>query len=206
LLLIASLKGSLLRKSPEAVVIEANGVGYEVLVPLSTLYALPDAGSQVQLMIHTHVRENQFLLVGFLGQDEKEAFRFLTMVNGIGPRLAVNILSGLPANELLEAIVCNDTQRLQRIPGVGKKMAERIVVELKDRIPPREWVIAQSEPLPPEQKELYLEVLSALMNLGYKRKESEKAIQRSIRKESDPEHVRLEALLKSTLRELVKEP
>jgi len=101
--LIASLKGTLLRKSPEGVVIEANGVGYEVLVPLPTLYELPDAGSQVQLMIHTHIRENQFLLIGFLHQNEKEAFRFLTTVNGIGPRLAVNILSGLPAKELLEA-------------------------------------------------------------------------------------------------------
>jgi Holliday junction DNA helicase RuvA len=203
--LIASLKGSLLKKSPDAVVIEANGVGFEVLVPLPTLYGLPDAGAEVQLMIHTHVRDNQVLLVGFLRQDEKEAFRFLTMVNGIGPRLAVNILSGLPANELLEAIVCKDTERLQKIPGVGKKMAERIVVELKDRIPPREWVIAQTESLPPQQKELYLEVLSALLNLGYKRKESEKAIERALRKEEDPEGVGLEALLKSTLRELVRE-
>jgi Holliday junction DNA helicase RuvA len=203
--LIASLKGSLLRKSPEAVVIEANGVGFEVLVPLPTLYSLPDAGCQVELMIHTHVRENQILLVGFLQQDEKEAFRFLTMVNGIGPRLAVNILSGLPANELLEAIVCKDTGRLQKIPGVGKKMAERLVVELKDRIPPREWVITHAESIPLQQKELYLEVLSALMNLGYKRKESEKAIERALRKEEDPEGVGLEALLKSTLRELVRE-
>mgnify|MGYP001825535285 CR=1 FL=1 len=203
--MIASLKGSLLRKSPGAVVIEANGVGFEVLVPLPTLYGLPDAGAEVQVMIHTHVRDNQVLLVGFLRQDDKEAYRFLTMVNGIGPRLAVNILSGLPANELLEAIVCKDTERLQKIPGVGKKMAERIVVELKDRIPPREWVIAQTESLPPHQKELYLEVLSALMNLGYKRKESEKAIERALRKEEDPEGVGLEALLKTTLRELVRE-
>jgi Holliday junction DNA helicase RuvA len=127
------------------------------------------------------------------------------MVNGIGPRLAINILSGLPANELLEAIVCKDTQRLQRIPGVGKKMAERLVVELKDRIPPREWVIAHAESLPAQLKELYREVLSALMNLGYKRKEAEKAIERALRKEKDPEGVGLEALLKSTLRELVRE-
>jgi Holliday junction DNA helicase RuvA len=203
--LIASLKGILTKKSPEAVVIEANGVGFEVLVPLPTLYELPDTGAQVHLMIHTHVRENQILFIGFLRQDEKEAFRFLTMVNGIGPRLAVNILSGLPANELLEAIVCKDTGRLQRIPGVGKKMAERIVVELKDRIPPREWVIAQEEPVLAQQKELFLEVLSALMNLGYKRKDSEKAIQRAIRKESDQEGLALEALLKSALRELVPE-
>lgn len=203
--MIASLKGSLLRKSPESIVIEANGVGFEVLVPLPTLYALPDPGTQVQLMIHTHVRDNQVLLIGFLHQEEKEAFRFLTTVNGIGPRLAVNILSGLPATELLEAIVCKDTQRLQRIPGVGKKMAERIVVELKDRIPPREWAITQPDPFPPQQRELYLEVLSALMNLGYKRKESEKAIERAIRKETDPEGIGLEALLKSTLRELVRD-
>ncbi len=203
--MIASLKGALLRKSPEGVVIEANGVGYEVLVPLPTLYQLPDAGSQVQLMIHTHIRENQILLIGFLHQNEKEAFRFLTTVNGIGPRLAVNILSGLPANELLEAIVCKDTERLQKIPGVGKKMADRIVVELSDRIPPREWVITQTEALPPQQRQLYLEVLSALMNLGYKRKQSEKAIERALRKETDTGGVDLETLLKSTLRELVRE-
>lgn len=204
--MIASLKGSLLRKSPEGVVVEANGVGFEVLLPLPSLYALPDAGSQVQLIIHTHVRENQILLIGFLHPEEKEAFRFLTTVNGIGPRLALNILSGLPANELLEAILCKDAQRLQRIPGVGKKMAERIVVELKDRIPPREWVVAQAESLPREQKGIYLEVLSALMNLGYKRKEAEKAIERTVRKEADPDGLGLETLLKSTLRELLKEP
>jgi Holliday junction DNA helicase RuvA len=204
--LIANLKGPLIQKSPEAVVIEANGVGFEVLVPLPTLYELPDVGSQVQLMIHTHVRENQILLIGFLRQDEKEAFRFLTRVNGIGPRLAVNILSGLPARDLLEAILCQDTQRLQRIPGVGKKMAERIVVELKDRIPPREWVLAHEEPVPPKQKELCLEVLSALLNLGYKRKESEKAIEGAVRRESDPEGLSLEGLLKSALRQLVREP
>ncbi len=203
--MIASLKGLLLKKSPEGVVIEANGVGYEVLVPVQTLYELPDAGSHVQLMIHTHIRESQILLVGFLHQEEKDAFRFLTTVNGIGPRLAVNILSGLPAQELLAAIVGKDTQRLQRIPGVGKKMAERIVVELKDRIPPRDWAIAQAEPLPPKQKELYLEVLSALLNLGYKRKESEKAMERALRKHSDPEEVNLEGLLKASLRELVQE-
>ena len=203
--MIASLKGPLIRKSPEAVVIEANGVGFEVLVPLPTLYELPDAGAQVQLMIHTHVRENQVLLIGFLRQEEKEAFRFLTMVNGIGPRLAVNILSGLPAKELLEAIVRKDTQTLQRIPGVGKKMAERIVVELKDRIPPRDWVISHTETIPPQQREVYLEALSALMNLGYKRKESEKAIERAIRKEPDPEGLGLEALLKAALGQLVRE-
>jgi holliday junction DNA helicase RuvA len=204
--LIASLKGSLTRKSPEAVVIEAGGVGFEVLVSLPTLYALPDAGAHVQLMIHTHVRENQILLIGFFSQEEKEAFRFLTMVNGIGPRLAVNILSGLPAKELLEAIVRKDTERLQRIPGVGKKIAERIVVELKDRIPAREWVITQTETVLPQQRELFLEVLSALTNLGYKRKESEEAIERALRKGPDLEAPSgLEALLKSALRELVPE-
>jgi Holliday junction DNA helicase RuvA len=201
------LKGSLLRKSPEAVVVEANGVGFEVLVPLTTLCALPEAGAPVQLIIHTHVRENQILLIGFLQEEEREAFRFLTTVNGIGPRLAVNILSGIPARELLETILCSDTQRLQRIPGVGKKTAERIVVELKDRIPPREWAVSRAEPIPREQRQLYVEVLSALMNLGYKRNEAEKAIERAIRKEGLAEGpVGLEELLKSTLRELLREP
>ncbi len=198
--MIASLKGLLKKKSPESVVVETNGVGLELIVPLTTLYHLPDPGREIELVVHTHIRENQILLIGFLHQEEKDAFRFLTTVSGIGPRLAVNILSGLPANELLDAIVQQDSPRLQRVPGVGKKMSERIVVELKDKIPAREINIGRQDPASSLQKQIYMEVLSALINLGYKKKDSEMALEKAIGEESNPENLTLETMLKSALR------
>ncbi len=198
--MIASLRGLLKKKSPESVVVETNGVGLELIVPLTTLYHLPTPGKEIELIVHTHIRESQILLIGFLHQEEKDAFRFLTTVSGIGPRLAVNILSGLPANELLEAILQQDSPRLQRVPGVGKKMSERIVVELKDKIPPRDINMGQKDFLPSPQKQVYLEVLSALINLGYKKKDSEQALEKAIQEESNPENLCLEPLLKTALR------
>jgi len=202
--LIATLKGVLTRKSPDGIVVETGGVGFDLTVPLSTLYDLPDPGNPVELIVHTHVRDNQILLLGFLRSEEKEAFRYLNTVSGIGPRLAVNILSGLPAEELLEAILQEDAQRLQRIPGVGKKMSERIVVELKDKIPPREIVLGSTNLRQPRQKRIYLEVLSALMNLGYKRKEAQVAIENTQKKEADSEEWTLESLLKASLHHLAR--
>lgn len=203
--MIASLCGTLTAKSPQGIVVETGGVGLEVLVPLTVLYELPDAGSTVRLLIQTHMRESQFLLVGFLQQEEKETFRLLTTVTGIGPRLAVNILSGIPAGELLDTVYREDAQRLQRIPGVGKKMAERIVLELKDKVPEREVSLGRQEPLSRKRRELFSELLSALMNLGYKRKEAESAIEKAFLNtgKAEPEH--LESLLKETLRLLMKE-
>ncbi len=204
--MIARLKGILIEKSPEAVIIDVHGVGFEVLVSLATLYELPEPGHEVRLTIHTHVRENQVLLLGFLHEEEKEAFRLLTTVNGIGPRLALNILSGLPTSELLGAIVSQDAQGLQRIPGVGKKTAERIVVELKDKIPPRDLVLgSQGIAGSPDQEAVCGEVLSALLNLGYKRKESEAAVRRAVGTAVEPGEMKLESLLKLALRELAGE-
>jgi len=202
---IASLCGTLTAKSPQGIVVETGGVGLEVLVPLTVLYELPDAGSTVRLLIQTHMRESQFLLVGFLQQEEKETFRLLTTVTGIGPRLAVNILSGIPAGELLDTVYREDAPRLQRIPGVGKKMAERIVLELKDKVPEREVALGRPEPLSRKRRQLFSELLSALMNLGYKRKEAEAAIEKAFLNtgKAEPEH--LEILLKETLRLLMKE-
>jgi Holliday junction DNA helicase RuvA len=154
--------------------------------------------------VHTHVRENQILLVGFLRQEEKDVFRFLTTVSGVGPRLALNILSSLPPEDLLEAILQGDSQRLRTVPGVGKKMAERMVVELKDRIPPREVQIGRKQPLPAQDKQIYFEALSALSNLGYSRKDSEKAIEGALEKQGDARELRLETLLTNALRLLAK--
>jgi len=202
--LIGSLRGVLTRKSPQAVLVDLSGVGLEVMVPLSTLYGLPEPGREVHLFIHTHVRENQILLVGFLRQEEKDAFRFLTTVSGVGPRLALNVLSSLPPEELLEAILQGDSQRLRTVPGVGKKMAERIVVELKDRIPPREVQIGRARPLATQDRQIYFEALSALLNLGYSRKDAEKAIERALEKQGESREIRLEDLLTNALRLLAK--
>lgn len=203
--MIGSLKGILARKSPEGIVVETGGIGYEVVVTLPTLYELPDPGNRIHLIIHTHIRESQILLLGFLRNEEKEAFRYLTTVNGIGPRLAVNILSGLPADELIEAILQQDVQRLQKIPGVGKKMAERIVVELKDKIPPRQITLGREDRTLQPRNPFYSEVLSAMINLGYKRKAAERALQEALKTDQDPEGRNLETLLKATLQQLVKD-
>lgn len=203
--MIAGLRGTLLAKSPDGVVVEAGGVGLEILVPLTVLYELPETGSTVRLLIQTHMRDSQILLVGFLRQEEKETFRLLTTVTGIGPRLAVNILSGIPAGELLETILREDALRLQRIPGVGKKMAERMVLELKDKVPEREVFLGKREPIAQKRRQLFSELLSALMNLGYKRKEAEHAVEEAFRKGGDAGPEDLETLLKETLRLLMKE-
>lgn len=203
--MIASLQGLLKRKTPEGIVVETGGIGFDVIVSLPTLYELPDVGTRVEMIIHSHVRESQILLIGFLRSQEREAFRYLMTVNGIGPRLAVNILSGLPADELIPAILQKDAQRLQRIPGVGKKMAERIVVELSDKIPARDVLMGAGEERLAKRNTLFFEVLSALMNLGYKRKESEQAIDACLKKEKNPDTLKLEDLLKTSLRQLVKD-
>ncbi|MBW2142880.1 MAG: Holliday junction branch migration protein RuvA, partial [Deltaproteobacteria bacterium] len=131
--MIAHLKGSVFRKTTESVIIDANGIGYEVFVPLSTFYNLPDEAGSVSLHIYTHVREDILALFGFHTKLEKNIFLMLIFVSGIGPKLALNILSGMGPQELLEAIARGDSLRLQAIPGVGKKTAERIALELKDR-------------------------------------------------------------------------
>jgi len=204
--LIGSLRGTLVDKSPAGILVETGGVGLEVLVPLTVLYELPEPGSTVRLLIHTHLRDSQLLLLGFLRAEEKETFRLLTTVTGIGPRLAVNILSGIPAGELLDTVRQEDALRLQRIPGVGKKMAERIVLELKDKVPVRETPSGErGAARTPERRRLFAEMLSALMNLGYKRKEAEQAMEEVFRHTRDGEAQELESLLRSALRLLMKE-
>ena len=132
--MIAQLRGCLLRKEPQEAVVDVGGVGYRVTIPLSTFYRLGEAGSEVTLLTHTHVREDALALFGFLTAVEQALFERLIAVSGVGPKLAVSVLSGIEAPELVAALRSSDVARLTRIPGVGKKTAERLVVELKDKM------------------------------------------------------------------------
>lgn len=179
--MIAHLNGILLKKTPQSIVIETGGVGYEVFVPLSTFYRLPEADDPVRLHIYNHVREDALLLFGFDTRLEKELFIILISVSGIGPKLSINILSGIGPEELLQAIAAGDTARLQAIPGVGKKTAERIVLELKDRaarLAGEQDMEILSAPDAGE-KAVMDDALSALVNLGYSPKAAKSAIEKS---------------------------
>lgn len=178
--MIGHLRGTVLEKHPNQVVVEAAGVGYEVQIPISTYTSLPDAGTAVSLRIHTHVREDALLLFGFATKDEKTVFEKLIAVSGIGPKLAITVLSGLPTAELVPAIRTGDVQRLVRIPGVGKKTAERMVLELKDKLI---GIEGADKPLAatdakPSFSPLEQDVLSALQNLGCTRTAAEQALQK----------------------------
>jgi Holliday junction DNA helicase RuvA len=172
--MIGLLRGSLLEKRPGQVILEAGGVGYEVHIPLSTFGALGSLHQQVTLLIHTHVREDQLALYGFLTSREKQLFEMLLAVSGVGPTLALKILSGMSTDEIIPAVRRGDVVNLTRIPGVGKKTAERIIVELRDKL-------AVTETAAPESRiarsQLEEDLLSALLNLGYDRREAEKAVE-----------------------------
>ena len=171
--MIAQLAGALAYKSPEHLVIDVHGVGYQVLVSLNSFYRLPEPDHPVRLLIHTHVREDALQLYGFIDREEKELFLLLMSVAGIGPRLALNILSGTPSHELLDALEAGDLVRLVAIPGVGKKTAERLVLELRDKIKLVRAARAGGEP---PVSGLEAEAVSALVNLGYRRNEAERAV------------------------------
>jgi holliday junction DNA helicase RuvA len=171
--MIAHLRGILLAKHPNQVVVETAGVGYEVNISVPTFSELPTIGAEVALHIHTHVREDLFALYGFLRPAEKQLFEKLITVSGIGPKLAITILSGMAADELSAAIRGNDLARLTKIPGIGKKTAERMVLELRDKLPESVGTFAHSVPALSTMEE---DVLSALLNLGYQRPAAEKAL------------------------------
>jgi Holliday junction DNA helicase RuvA len=171
--MIAHLRGRLLAKQPNQVIVDAAGVGYDVTISVPTYSELPGVGSEVALNIHTHVREDQIALYGFLQPSEKRWFEKLITVSGIGPKLAMTILSGMPADAMIGAIRGNDIARLTKIPGIGKKTAERMVLELRDKLPPpNESAISRVASLTPVEED----VLSALMNLGYQRAAAEKSL------------------------------
>jgi len=194
--LIAQLRGRVLRKQPQEVVVDVGGVGYRVVIPLSTFYRLGDGGAEVTLLTHTHVREDALALFGFLTAGEQTLFEKLIGVAGVGPKLAINILSGIEAPELVEALRSSDLARLTRIPGVGRKTAERLVLELKDKMP---VLLPATEAAAPASaggspKE---DLVSALVHLGYSRPEAERGVERALREDGSG---RFEDLLRRTLR------
>ncbi len=200
--LIARITGKLIHKLPNAIIVDVNGVGYELTVPLSTFYVLGEVGTVVGLNVHTHVREDALSLFGFNTDQEKRLFLMLIGVSGIGPRLAVTILSGLGTEELIQAIRLGDLPRLVAIPGVGKKTAERMVVELKDKVSS----LAQAAPqttagLAQSGAAMIDDVVSALVNLGYLKAASEKAVGSIVRDNPDADFT---TTLKLSLRILSK--
>lgn len=171
--MIAHLRGKLLAKHPNQAIVETAGVGYDVTVSIPTFSDLPAVGDEVALHIHTHVREDVIALYGFLRSSEKVLFEKLITVSGIGPKLAITILSGMPADEMVGAIRGNDVARLTRIPGIGRKTAERMVLELRDKLPEPGPTAA---PMVPGLSAIEEDVLSALVNLGYQRATAGKAM------------------------------
>lgn len=196
--MIAQLEGILVEKATDRLLINVNGVGYEVLVPLSTYYDLGEVGGTVSLRIYTHVKEDALSLYGFLTGKEKTLFTQLIQISGIGPKLGVAILSGLPVDEFVGAVIGGDVVRLNKIPGVGKKTAERLVLEMKDKM----------EALFPELQEgtvfggsssLKTDVVSALVNLGYAQNTAEQVVSRALEAGKTD---RFEVLLRSSLKRI----
>jgi len=198
---IAHLRGRISEKHPNRLIVDVNGVGYDVFVPLSTFYGLGEAGTEIALRIHTHVREDAFLLFGFATLLEQELFERLIGVSGIGPKVALAVLSGIEPEELIRAIERGDLARLTAIPGVGKKTSERIVLELKDRLPHAHAaaiVHGEAQPAAPAMRD---DIVSALVNLGYHRPLAEKAAASAVKALPD---AGFERTLKQALRELAK--
>jgi Holliday junction DNA helicase RuvA len=176
--MIAHLRGTILEKHPNQVIVDVNGVGYDVVIPVSAYSSLPDKGSQVHLHIHTHVREDALSLFGFVSPQDKQLFEKLITVSGIGPKLAITALSGLPAADLATAIRSGSLEQLVRIPGVGKKTAERMVLELKDKLDLL-GVAAPAAPPKSSFSQTEEDVISALMNFGAVRASAEAALSKA---------------------------
>jgi Holliday junction DNA helicase RuvA len=169
--MIARLNGTLIEKSPPLIVIDCNGVGYEVEVPMSTFYNLPELGQKVQILTHFVVREDAQLLYGFGSEQEKNTFKQLLKVNGIGAKSALSILSGVSVDDLVNAVSQQDVGMLTRIPGIGKKTAERLLLELKDK-----FIVTGSTTAQPQAKSATHDVLNALITLGYNEREASAAV------------------------------
>lgn len=192
--MIASIRGRLTRKAADYLVVDVSGVGYQVSVPLSTFCALPEPGGEVSLHIHTHLREDSLSLFGFITHSEKDVFQLLLNVSGIGPKLALAVLSGLPVTDLCSAIRESDDSKLCKIPGIGRKTAARMVLELRDKMPsiPAGSSDGKSVPEADDRED----ALSALMNLGYKKQTAEEALRKV---GLDKPGLRLEELLRDAL-------
>jgi holliday junction DNA helicase RuvA len=193
---IAQVRGRLLRKEPQEAIVDVGGVGYRVAIPLSTFYRIGEPGDEVTLLTYTHVREDVLALFGFLTAAEQALFERLIAVSGVGPKLAVSILSGIEAPDLVAALRSSDLARLTRIPGVGKKTAERLVLELRDKVQglaATEEEAPATAPLSSAKEDL----VSALVHLGYSRPEAEKGVDRALK---DDGAGRFEDILRRTLR------
>lgn len=207
--MIAHLSGTLLSKQATSVILDVGGVGYEVTIPVSTFYDLEEPGSQVQLRIYTHVKEDALQLYGFKTARERELFMRLISVSGIGPKLGITLLSGMSADEMIASIRTNNLARLTLIPGIGRKTAERLVMELRDKVaalssPELEEELgartAAGAPLPTEDS-MRSDVLSALLNLGYQRSAAEKAVTSAL---DEGGELSVELILRRSLRKLAK--
>ena len=194
--MIAQVRGRLLRKAPQEAIVDVGGVGYRVTIPLSTFYRIGEPGDEVTLLTHTHVREDTLALFGFLTAAEQALFERLIAVSGVGPKLAVSILSGIEAPDLVAALRSSDLARLTRIPGVGKKTAERLVLELRDKV---QGLAATEEEAPATTPASSAkdDLVSALVHLGYSRPEAERGVDRALR---DDGAGRFEDVLRRTLR------
>jgi Holliday junction DNA helicase RuvA len=197
--MIARISGLLIYKSISHVIVDAHGIGYRIFVPLTTFYELPDSSQPVTLHVHTHVKEDAINLFGFYSCEEKGVFQLMISVSGIGPKLAMNILSGISARELIGAVSHGDLNRLVRIPGVGKKIAERMILELKDKMMKLDsYESSDKDVSVSSADEMKGDALSALVNLGYKSQSAKTALERIINE--FPESMTLEVLLKRTLK------
>jgi Holliday junction DNA helicase RuvA len=204
--MIASLTGILIQKQPTSIVVDVQGVGYEAKIPLSTYYELGDVGSTISLFIYTYVREDTLQLFGFRTQQEKGLFLQLINVSGVGPKLAVTILSGLSVDDLVMAIRTNGVARLSSVPGIGKKTAERLVVELRDKLAglttaEAEAAFAQATAAGAAGEAVKEDVVSALINLGYTRSAAEQTVTTVIASESNHS---MEWILKQSLKRLFR--
>ena len=197
--MIAHLKGRLLHKSPVSLVVDVQGVGYEVFIPLTAYYQLPECGATITLFIHTHLREESLKLFGFLNAEEKQMFELLIRISKVGPKIALAILSGMTAQDLTQAVFNNDISTLNTIPGVGRKTAERLALELKDKLSEMSLepeTASAGAPGSAPGNGLRDDAVSALVNLGYKKAQAEQALKKVWRDEPKP---LLEDLIRDSL-------
>ena len=201
--MIASLTGRLAFKAPTYLILDVQGVGYEVFIPLSTYYGLPNLSDSISLSVHTHVREDAIQLFGFLTSREKEAFVLLTSVSGVGPKLALSVLSALPVSDLVSAIQSGDVEKLTTVPGIGNKSASRLVLELKDKVEKLHPGLALASDSPRQgQDATFDDALSALVNLGYRPQDAKEALKQV--KQSNAESIALKDMIRECLKELAR--
>jgi len=201
--MIAHLSGNLLYKTVESLTVDVGGVGYEVHAPLTTFYALPDEGAAINLLIYTYVKEDAIKLFGFLTSAEKALFIKLIGVSGVGPKLGLNILSGMETKDLARAIKNGDIVRMNAIPGVGKKTAERLILELRDKIDFEPGDEEKERPLSSADQRIEDDAISALVNLGYKKADVEKVLSRLLQEQGERQWT-VEVLIKESLKVMSK--